>query len=254
VRRLNFCQWVDAANPWIDGEVWRACEHNKLRIEDFRDSNVFGALDLSAKNDLTALAAARRNEDDSVDAFVQFFTPTETMSKRDLLRKTHYVEWAKEGHVIATPGKVIKTDMVAARLGELMALMHFHGVAYDPYHMEYFLESADNLAIEVPCVAHGQGYAKSSESGLWMPHSVELLEQLVLTGKLRVVFNPCLRWNSANAVLEADAKGNRIFTKRKSTGRIDGLVALCMAVGFAFAGEQEENIDDFLNNPLFTAV
>jgi phage terminase large subunit-like protein len=254
VRRLNFCQWVDAANPWIDGELWRACEEHQLTIADFHESSVFGGLDLSTKNDLTALAAARRNPDDSVDAFVQFFTPADTMSKRDLLRKTHYVEWAREGHVIATPGKIIKTDMVAARLGELMAVMHWHGVAYDTYHIEYFLESLDALGIEMPIVPHGQGYAKSSQSGLWMPHSVELLEQLVLQGRLRVVFNPCLRWNSSNAVTETDAKGNRVFTKRKSAGRIDGLVALCMAVGLAFASTQEENIDDFLNDPVFSAV
>jgi phage terminase large subunit-like protein len=86
-----------------------------------------------------------------------------------------------------------------------------------------------------------------------MCRSIELTEKLVLDGKLRVVFNPCLRWNSASAVIEADAKNNRIFTKRKSTGRIDGLVALVMAIGYAFNEATEENLDDFLNHPLFAA-
>ena len=78
-----------------------------------------------------------------------------------------------------------------------------------------------------------------------MPHSIELLESLVLTGKLRVKFNPCLRWNSASAVLEPDAKGNRIFTKRKSKGRIDGLVALAMAVGLALNGGDAADVKSF---------
>jgi phage terminase large subunit-like protein len=72
-----------------------------------------------------------------------------------------------------------------------------------------------------------------------MPRSIELVEQLIFEGRLRVVFNPCLRWNVSNAVVEADAKENRIFRKRKAIGRIDGLVALTMAVGLALSRSDE---------------
>ncbi|TCK37981.1 phage terminase large subunit-like protein [Paraburkholderia sp. BL8N3] len=250
VRRLNFCQWVDAANPWIDGDLWRACEDNTLSLADFTDADIYGGLDLSGTRDLTAFAGARRNPDDSCDAFVQFFTPQDTMDERDRKEKTHFVEWSRDGHVISTPGRSIDYQRVVIRLQELMALMNLLGMAYDPYRIKYMERELDNAGVMLPLIPHGQGYVKSTESGLWMPRSVELMERLVLTGKLRVVFNPCLRWNSASAVIEADAKNNRIFTKRKSTGRIDGLVALCMAIGYAFNEAEVENLDDFINAPL----
>jgi phage terminase large subunit-like protein len=66
-----------------------------------------------------------------------------------------------------------------------------------------------------------------------MPRSVSDLETAVMRGTLRVRKNPVLTWNSASAVLESDATDNRKWEKRKSTGRIDGIVALCMAVGLA---------------------
>jgi len=69
---------------------------------------------------------------------------------------------------------------------------------------------------------------------MWMPRSVELLEQAVAEERLFVEYNPCLQSCSASAVLEADPKNNRIFSKRKSTARIDGIVALAMVTGFAF--------------------
>jgi phage terminase large subunit-like protein len=68
-----------------------------------------------------------------------------------------------------------------------------------------------------------------------MPRSIGAIEELVLAGKLKVRYNPVLRWNSASAVLDTDATGNKKWEKRKSTGRIDGIVALSMAIGAATA-------------------
>jgi phage terminase large subunit-like protein len=83
-----------------------------------------------------------------------------------------------------------------------------------------------------------------------MCRSIELVEQLIFDGKLRVAFNPCLRWNVHSAVIETDPKNNRVFNKRKAIGRIDGIVALAMAVGLVMNDQPTENLDDFLNNPL----
>ncbi|HEY2023563.1 terminase TerL endonuclease subunit, partial [Paraburkholderia sp.] len=254
VRRLNFCQWVDAADPWIDGDLWRACESTTLSVEDFRGATVYGGLDLSGTRDLTAFAAARRNEDDTCDAFVQIFTPAETMVERDRMQKTHLVEWARDGYVYAIGKRAIDEGAIVERLQDLMAMMDIEGVAFDPYRIKYLTGKLDDAGVVLNMIPHGQGFARSTESGLWMPHSIELAERLILDGRLRVIFNPCLRWNTASAIIEADSKNNRIFTKRRSTGKIDALVALVMAIGYAFNdAEGEQDIDDFLNDPLFVA-
>jgi phage terminase large subunit-like protein len=267
VRRLNFCQWVDAADPWISGDLWRRCEVGAPPMIDDEDVNVseqrwqealvqaredreallermagkkaYGGLDLSGTRDLTALAAACRQDDGSVDAFVEFWTPAETMAERARHDRVPYPSWTETGFMHAAKGRAIDYGEVAERLAALAAQMEFEGMAFDPYRIKYFERDLDAAGLQLKLVPHGQGFYRSSESGLWMCRSIEMLEQLIFENRLHVAFNPCLRWNVASAVTESDAKNNRVFNKRKATGRIDGLVALVMAVGLALDGLQE---------------
>ena len=86
-----------------------------------------------------------------------------------------------------------------------------------------------------------------------MPRSIELLEKAVSDGRLRVQKNPCLTWNSASAVLVAtDDKGNLIFSKRKSRGRIDGIVTLAMAVGLLEASNGDNAMESLLEGEAIT--
>ncbi len=77
---------------------------------------------------------------------------------------------------------------------------------------------------------------------------MDYLESAILNGKLRVKYNPVLRWNVASAVVDMDAAGNRKFAKNKSTGRIDGVVALAMAMTLAVKAETAPNLDEFIYN------
>ena len=247
VRRLNFCQWVDAENPWIDGDLWRACEQD-FDIAELNGRRGLGGLDLSGTRDLTAHALAFPNDDGTVDAFVEFWTPEETLAERAKEDRVPYDVWVKAGHVRATPGRAVDYSFVAHRFGELKQEFDLEAVAFDSYRIKYFESDLAEAAVELKLVPHSQGYFKASDKearekakaagteappDLWMPHSIELLEGLVMKGLLRVKLNPCLRWNSASAVLKPDPKNNRIFDKRASKGRIDGIVALAMAVGLA---------------------
>jgi phage terminase large subunit-like protein len=73
-----------------------------------------------------------------------------------------------------------------------------------------------------------------------MPRSITETEDAILQGRLKVLQNPVLTYCSASAVLEQDASGNKKWSKRKSLGRIDGIVALSMAIGCAMSeGEPE---------------
>lgn len=88
-----------------------------------------------------------------------------------------------------------------------------------------------------------------------MPHSIELFEQRLDDGDIIIKTNPCLRWNAASAVTEADQKENRIFAKKKSTGRIDGVVASAMAIG-ASEGDigDEGDVDGFFDEPIIVGI
>jgi phage terminase large subunit-like protein len=243
VRRLNFCQWVDAANPWIDGDLWRACE---VPVEEWAEpvGDSFLGLDLSATRDLTAAARVVRCEDGTLAAEVRFWTPADTLDERERLDRVPYAAWVKSGHLIAVPGRSIDYGFVVR--GVMDWIGEADGLAFDQHRMEDWRrklteqEGVESYIYEgnrghgLKLVRHGQGFAGGfSEHRLWMPRSVSDLETAVMRGTLRVRKNPVLTWNSASAVLESDATDNRKWEKRKSTGRIDGIVALCMAVGLA---------------------
>lgn len=246
VRRLNFCQWVDAENPWISGPTWMRCERD-FDIEELLGEECYGGLDLSGARDLTALALyfprVRR-------AFVEFWTPEDSLHDRARVDRVPYDAWLRQGHIHAPPGMAVDYGFVATRIGELVQMFDVLGIAFDPYRIKYMTPELDAEGVGVELISHGQGYYKSQQSGLWMPRSIELLEAALTGQQIEIKTNPCLRWNAAGAVLEADQKDNRIFAKRKSTGRIDGIVALAMAVGAAGEHEPSADIEAFLMDPI----
>lgn len=238
VRRLNFCQWVDAANPWISGEVWRRAEIEPDEWGAPDDIEPVGAIDLSGVNDLTALALVWRRPDGTYTAKVEFWTPKDSIierSDRDLVR---YDQWARDGHLFATPGNSIDYAFVAQRIGEWQEQTGLRRIAFDAYKIKYLAAELDRLGIEVELVPHGQGFYRAADSGLWMPHSIQTTERLLSNAALTVCKNPALTFAAASAVIEMDEKENRRFTKRKSTGRIDGIVALTMAIGLAESAQE----------------
>ena len=240
VRRLNFCQWVDAENPWIAGPLWLATEREFDALELLAEAEeVVGALDLSGTSDLSALGLVGR-VGSLIVGCVEFWTPKDTADERAKRDKVPYPTWIEQGHLNATPGRSVDYAFVAERLAQLQQIVSLKRVGFDPYRIKYLERELDHAGIEIELVEHPQGYykaqAKKDAKGndlpvLWMPRSIEMLEKAIVEGRFQVQKNPVLTWNSASAVLKADAKNNRIFTKRKSRGRIDGIVALAMSVG-----------------------
>lgn len=247
VRRLNFCQWVDAADPWISGEVWQACE-KEFDLSEMIGQECYGGLDLSGTRDLTALALYFP---ESQRLHVEFWTPGDTLLDRARNDRVPYDSWQRNGFIHTPPGSAVKYGFVAQRIAELSLMFDIKAIAFDQYRIHYLEPELEEAGASVQLIKHGQGYFKASESNLWMPRSIELFEEALTDQKIEIKPNPCLRWNAASSVLEADQKENKIFAKKKSTGRIDGVVASAMAIGAAHEEfEDGGNIDDFLSAPL----
>lgn len=244
VLRLNFCVWTDAESTWIGKEIWDACEVEPDR-ERLSGRRAFGGLDLSGKKDLTALAVAfEPDENGVIDAFVDLWTPGDTVQERVETDRVPYDFWVRDGYLHAPPGKTIDYTFVARRIGEVAAEFDLTEIGYDRHRIDYLIDEMDAEGVDcwnggdedggtgIKLTPHGQGFV---DMGL----AVEAAEEVILNGKLRVWINPVLRWNVASTVLDEDAAGNRKPNKRKATGRIDGLVALIMAI--RLASENAEN-------------
>lgn len=241
IRRLHFCQWTDAESAWINRDTWEACEDAGMTLEDFEGKECWLGLDLGATKDMTARCMVFRDgeTDDGRLKFALFahgYTPEDTLTARARQDRAPYDGWVEQGHLTATPGKVIRLDYVAADLVALSERFEISAVAYDRWLIRSFEQALDELGVTLPLVEHPQGTNRRKDSPLWMPESIDTFENLLLERRLRIAVNPALRSAVMSTAFWSSPAGLRRFEKQRATGRIDLAVASAMAIGAATTG------------------
>ena len=73
----------------------------------------------------------------------------------------------------------MKYGFVAQRIADLTEKFDIKAIAFDQYRIKYLEPELEEASVSVPLIPHGQGYYKAKDSGLWMPHSIELFEELL---------------------------------------------------------------------------
>lgn len=222
-RNLILNQRVNMHNPFVTRTVW---EMNAAAPDFDRCHEFYIGLDLSARNDLTALVLIGRDEDGDVHVKPEFFAPMVGVEDRAERDREPYDVWGREGLITLTPGSSVDYRYVAERLCELCDEFPVKAVSFDRWRMDVLKRELSAIGVELPLAEFGQGFKD-------MTPALESLEALLLAGKVRHGSHPVLDMCAENAVAVMDAAGNRKLDKSKATGRIDGLVALAMAVGKA---------------------
>lgn len=244
VRRLNFCEWVGSENPWIDTDAWLGREFF-LKIDEYKGRDCYGGLDLSGKNDLTALALDFPT-DEGHDALGIFWAPEKDLKKREDRDRVPYTQWAREGHLQTTPGRSIDYGFVAQKIAELRGLVNLKAIAFDRYRVDDLVRELSDIGINCEIVESIMDEVQDSSALLLVKHgqgfidmnkAVETIETSIFNQQIRVAKNPVMTMCALNAVCTFNPVGERKFDKRpgKSTGRIDGIVALSMAHRIAAA-------------------
>jgi phage terminase large subunit-like protein len=229
VRRLNFCQWVDAAAPWLTHDVWKNSA-DPVPLEAMRGRRCWAGLDLGATQDLTALALRFEPTDDDPiwRLHTVFWLPGDNLREKSEQDRVPYTAWRDAGFIEALPGRAISIRAVLARVAEACRQFDVVKVAYDRWGMAALRQLAQEEGITLPLAEFGQGYKD-------MAPAVNEFERQLLNAELRHDANPVLGWCASNAVLVSDPAGNRKLAKDRATGRIDGIVAHVMACGAALA-------------------
>lgn len=245
IRRLHFCQWTDAETAWISRELWEACEDPAMTLDEFEGQECWVGLDLGATKDMTArVQIFRDGQTESGDPkfamFAHGYTPADTLQGRVRDDRAPYDVWVEQGHLTATPGKVVRFDQVAADLVDMAARFEVVAVAYDRWLIRNFEITLDEMGVTLPLIEHPQGTNRRKDSPLWMPDSINEFEKLLLEGRLRIAVNPALRSAVASSTFWMSPAGLRRFEKQRAMARIDLAVAAAMAVGAAVANESDE--------------
>ncbi|MGH7227435.1 MAG: terminase TerL endonuclease subunit, partial [Gemmataceae bacterium] len=222
VRRLNFCEWTESVTAWLPMEAWDACGA-PIDPDALKGRSCFAGLDLSSTTDVSALVLLfpRGN---GYDALPFFWVPAEGIRKRSERDHVPYDVWKRQGLIFASEGNVVDYEAIRQKLVELREGYDIREIAVDRWNSTGLQTQlmGDGFAV----VQFGQGFAS-------MTAPAKELEKLVLEGAINHGGNPVLRWMASNAVVALDAAGNIKPAKDKSTEKIDGIVALIMALGRA---------------------
>ena len=219
-RWLYLNQRIEAVSPFLSKSEWEA---NGAAPEVPLGASCWAGLDLSASRDLTALVLVFPI-DDKFHVVPHFFLPAQGIRERSQSEKYPYDTWAKQGFLTLIDGPVIIPSVIAMAVAEISQDYDLQLLSYDRWRIHDFQRELDNIGAQIPMASFGQGFKD-------MAPAVDKVERLVAERKLRHGGNPILNMCAAGAVIEQDPAGNRKLTKKKSLSRIDGLVALAMALG-----------------------
>ena len=221
-RQLRLNQWVKQSVRWMPMDKWDECG-GVVDPYALEGRACYAGLDLSSTSDLTALVLVfpPTSEDEPYIALPFFWLPEETLSLR--VRRDHvpYDQWAKRGFIQTTEGNVVHYGFIERFICELGERYNIREIAHDRWNATMMVQTLEDDGFTM--VPFGQGFKDMS------PPTKELM-RIVLEHKLCHGGHPVLRWNMDNAYVRTDPAGNLKLDKEKSTEKVDGAVALVMAL------------------------
>lgn len=240
-RNLNLNQRVSTFSPFVSRGVWMLGDRKPGSLDGM---TVHAGLDLSARTDLTSLVVVG-DVAGMLQAWAYFWTPEEGLRDRSDRDRQPYDVWVREGWLRTTPGKTVDYEFVVAEIAEILAGMHCEAIAFDRWRIDVLRKECERAGIDLPLVEFGQGFKD-------MAPAVDSLEELLLNGRIAHGGHPVLTMCAAHAAVTRDPAGNRKLDKAKATGRIDGMVALAMAIGARgkTAEPTDGDLSDFLRSPI----
>jgi len=227
-KRLHLNMRTEQETRLVPMEHWQACD-GQFDENELVGKKCFVGFDLSSNTDITARIMLFPPQADCNlwRILCRFYLPHESAEKRQRRDKVPYLLWADEGRIMLTPGNVVSYDRIKADFISDYGRFAMTEIAFDRWNFEglrqqFLAEGMDQKRF----ISFGQGYASMSAP------TKELLK-LILAHELAHNANPVLTWMAGNVAAETDAAGNIKPSKARSGERIDGIVALIMALGRA---------------------
>lgn len=234
--------WVNTDAPWLSMDGWKRGQSRWL-LEELRGERCFGAIDLSSKIDLSAFALCFPPTDTRTSwrYLVRCFTPLDTLVARGRRDRAPYLQWAEIqtpgspaplaemkipgtpwSYLTTNPGNRIDQGVIRQAVKDARDLFDFDikQIGFDPWNaatIEDDLTDDGFEVIEIPQTLKHMSLPTKD-------YGADVLDGLVDAGG-----NPLMAWQASNVVVYEDGPENIKPVKKKSRGRIDGIVAAIMA-------------------------
>lgn len=237
-KNLNI--WTDSSMAWISDDKWMRC---KKDIPNLEGRECYGGLDLAATTDMNAfiLVFPPKEEGESIWIKPYFWIPRNTIERKDEIG--NFIQWEREGYLSEAGEDVVNQKVIIRDILEIAQKYTLKSFAFDRF-LAYNGVVQELQENELESFEFGQGYKSMSQP-------TKELEGLVLGKKIAHDGNPVLRWQCGNVEISVDPAEQIKMDKKKSREKIDGMVALVMALGCYRAFEDTDGGSIYDERPIF---
>ena len=230
-KRLMLNIWTESLVKWIGHDEWSAC-HEEFDYKTLEGAECWGGLDLASTRDISAFVLVF-NVEDKIVVLPHLFIPEDNAKKRSDRDGVNYMEWMRDGHVIGTEGDVADYNFIKAKINELSLKYRIQTIAYDRWNASQLVIDLQNDGANM--CPFGQGFVSMSAP-------TKELEKIILAKQIIHNNNPAMNWMLSNVALQEDPAGNIKVAKNKSKEKVDGIVALVMAIGEMMTTEDTNSV------------
>jgi phage terminase large subunit-like protein len=221
-KHLNI--WVTAASPYFNSELWKRAGDARLSPDQFAGEPCVVAFDVAAKIDLAAKVKLFTRMIDGKRHYYPFgcfYIPAEVANAP---ANRHYAGWVERGYVTATPGNTTDYDYIEADIKDDAERHSVVQIGGDPWnatqmitHLQAFI-GADKV-VEVP------------QTVMHLSEPMKEVQAAIADGRMHHDGNAAFAWQIGNVTAQVDRNDNVFPRKEKPERKIDGAIALIIAVG-----------------------
>jgi len=231
-KRLHLNIWTEQHTLWLRMEQWDACA-GKVDVEELSGKDCFGGLDLAPKRDLSSFVLVFPIED-RYKVIPYFWMPEENVRERERRDRLPYSTWIRQGLITATSGNVTDYTVIRKRIVEDIAKrFDIEEIAFDPY-------GATEMVTKL--MEHDLTMVEFRQNIQTFNEPTQKLEALIASGRIEHGGHPVLRAHALATTVKTDVNENIRPVKDRNTGRIDGIVALIMALSRTIAHKEFQSI------------
>lgn len=226
-KRYRLDVWTEQEHRWLQMDKWNACA-SPVAESDLVGRECFAGLDLAQNRDINAFVLLFPLEEGRFAVLPYFFAPEEGAYTRERTDGVPYLTWARQGLIELMPGNCTDHNQIRKKINLVAARFRIREIAFDPWGAQ---QLANDLQEDGFTVFSFQQSMKN------LSEPTKGLETLILSKKISHGGHPILTWMAGNVTVDMDAPGNIRPNKAKSSEKIDGIVALIMAIGRATLAE-----------------
>lgn len=248
--RLHLGIRTKQSTRYLEVEDWDA-NASIVIPERLKGRECFGGLDLGSTSDLTALAWVFPADDGAFDVLLRCWAPEDSVPDLDARTADAASGWVKQGWLTATPGNVTDYDFIEAQIARDRDEFAVQEIAYDRWNAQQLVNNLTNDG--APMITMGQGFASMSAPTKDLQRLIRIGAQVDEHGApvkpmIRHGGNPLFRWQVDNFAVVMDPAGNVKPDKANAGDKIDGVVALIMAMARAIAAKEQETRSAYEDN------